>query len=96
MEHYEVRDMFRRSTNPDLSIEFYFDKMLKYQDLHYPSEAEDSAPMGMTPVISNHSNTPSRYAVVNIFVDEHLKVLSTTYEKLAVAKVRPGMGRNHI
>jgi hypothetical protein len=87
MEHYEVRDLFRRSTNPDLSIEFYFDKMLKYHDLHYPSEAEDSAPMGMTPVISNRSNTPSRYAVVNIFVDERLKVLSTAYEKLAVAKV---------
>jgi predicted HTH transcriptional regulator len=55
MEHYEVRDMFRRSTNPDLTIDFYFDKMLKYHDLHYPSEAEDSAPMGMTPVISNRS-----------------------------------------
>jgi hypothetical protein len=87
MEHYEVRDLFRRSTNPDLSIEFHFDKMLKYHDLHYPSEAEDSAPMGMTPVISNRSNTPSRYAVVNIFVDERLKVLSTAYEKLAVAEV---------
>jgi hypothetical protein len=87
MEHYEVRDMFRRSTNPDLSIEFFFDKMLKYHDLDYPPDAEESAPMGLTPVISNRSNTPSLYAVVNVFVDEQLKVLNTNYEKLAVTKV---------
>jgi predicted HTH transcriptional regulator len=46
MEHYEVRDMFRRSTNPDLSIEFFFDKMLKYHDLHYPARRGRKRPDG--------------------------------------------------
>jgi hypothetical protein len=87
MEHYEVRDTFRRSLTPDLAIEFFFDKMQKHQDLHYESDVDESSPMGMTPVISNRSNTPALYAVANIFVDERLKVLSTKYEKLAVTKV---------
>jgi hypothetical protein len=87
MEHYEVRDMFRRLSNPDLNIEFFFDKMQKHQDLHYESDADESSPIGMTPVISNRSNTPALYAVANIFVDERLKILSTKYEKLAVTKV---------
>jgi predicted HTH transcriptional regulator len=58
MEHYEVREMFRRATNPDLTIEFFFDKMKKQQALQYVRNAEDHAPVGMTPVISNRSNAP--------------------------------------
>jgi hypothetical protein len=86
MEHYEVRDMFHRSTNPDLTIEFFFDKTKKRQELQYAPNAEEHSPVGMTPVISNRSNAPSPYAVAIIFVDEGLTVLSTQYDKLAVTK----------
>lgn len=87
MEHYEVRDMFRRATNPDLTIDFIFDKLQKHYELHFPSDQEASSPVGMTPIISNRSNTPAQYAVANIFIDERLTVLYTNYEKLAVTKV---------
>jgi hypothetical protein len=32
-DRQQVREMFRRVTNPDLTIEFFFDKMQKQQDL---------------------------------------------------------------
>jgi predicted HTH transcriptional regulator len=35
MEDYEIRDIMRRSTRPDLIIELYFDKMRKAHDLRY-------------------------------------------------------------
>jgi hypothetical protein len=87
MEHYEVRDMFRRSTNPDLTIEFFFDKMKKKQDLYYPPDSEEHSPIGMTPVISNRSNTPSPYTVAIILVDERLTVFAGNYDKLGVTKL---------
>jgi hypothetical protein len=88
MEHYEVREMFRRTTSPDLTIDFIFDRSQKRQELHFPSEEENSSPVGMTPLISNRSNTPAQYAVANIFLDERLSAICTGYEKLGVAKVR--------
>ncbi|WP_316189399.1 ATP-binding protein [Bradyrhizobium sp. SZCCHNS1054] len=87
MEHYEVRDMFRRSTNPDLTIEFFFDKMKKKQDLCYRPDADEHSPIGMTPVISNRSNTPSPYTVAIILIDERLTVFGGNYEKLAVTQL---------
>ncbi|WP_187434732.1 AlbA family DNA-binding domain-containing protein [Bradyrhizobium cytisi] len=86
MEHYEVRDMFRRATNPDLTIEFFFDKMKKQQALQHTPNAEDHGPVGMTPVISNRSNAPAMYAVSIIFIDAGLTVLTTEYEKLGVTR----------
>jgi len=86
MEHYEVRDMFRRSTNPDLIIEFFFANMLKRQDLHYPFDGGEHAAIGLSPVISNRSSTPSEYAVALIFIDEQLTVLSPDYANLGVTK----------
>jgi hypothetical protein len=88
MEHYEVRDMFRRSTNPDLTIEFFFDKMQKGQDLYWARDTDEHSPIGISPLISNRSNTPSQYAVAIIFVDERLTVLTTKYDKLAVTELK--------
>jgi hypothetical protein len=87
MEHYAVREMFRRVTNPDLTIEFFFEKMQKQQDLHYASNSDEPSPVGMTPIISNRSNAPSPYAVAIVFIDEQLTVLTTAYEKLGVTKL---------
>jgi hypothetical protein len=80
MEHYEVREMFHRSTRPDLSIKFLFDKLQTKQMLRYAPPTEHHSPVGMTPIISNSSNEPSLYAVVLIYVDTRLTVLTTESE----------------
>lgn len=87
MEHYEVREMFHRSTNPDLTIEFFFDKMRKQQDLHFAPNSDEPSWVGMTPVISNRSNAPAPYAVALVFIDELLTVQDGNYEKLGVTKL---------
>jgi hypothetical protein len=83
MEHYEVRDMFRRQTSPDLSIDFFFDKMQKRQVIRYDHDANEHNPIGMTPTISNKSNEPSPYAVALVFVDARITILQTKYSPLA-------------
>jgi hypothetical protein len=87
MEHHEVREMFLRSINADLSIEFFFDKMRKQQELQFAPNDEEHSPVGMTPLISNRSNAPAPYAVAIIFVDERLTVLADQYDKLGVTKL---------
>jgi hypothetical protein len=64
MEHYEVRDMFRRSTHPNLTIKFCFDGMKQRETLRYTPNAEHHAPVGLSPIISNKANEPALYAVV--------------------------------
>jgi hypothetical protein len=87
MEHYEVREAFRRVTSPDLTIDFYFDKMRKQQEMQFSSNYEEHAPIGLTPTISNRANTPSPYAVAIVLIDERLTILAPEYEKLGVTKL---------
>jgi hypothetical protein len=87
MEHYEVRDMFRRSTAPDLTIEFFLANMQKRQDFNFAFNEDEPTPIGLSPLISNRSNTPSEYAVAIIFIDERLTVLSPDYTKLGVTRL---------
>lgn len=82
MEHYEVRDMFRRSTHPDLTITFCFDGMKERETLRYAPPTEHHAPVGLSPIISNRSNEPALYAVALIYVDSRLSVLSDQYDRL--------------
>jgi hypothetical protein len=82
MEHYEVRDMFRRSTHPDLAIRFCFDGMKERETLRYTPPTEHHAPVGLSPIISNKSNEPALYAVALIYVDSRLIVLTDQYDRL--------------
>lgn len=88
MDDYEIRDILGRSTRPDLSISFIFDRQSKTHVLHYASDAEHHSPVGMTPIISNGSNQPAGYAVALVFVDARLTVLTTQYERLSFAELR--------
>ncbi|MGY2915787.1 AlbA family DNA-binding domain-containing protein [Bradyrhizobium sp. USDA 3262] len=82
MEHYEVRDMFRRSTYPDLYLEFYFDDLKKKEMLKHIPDA-DHKPVGLSPVIKNRSNEPALYVVALVYVDARLKVLfDSSYDRL--------------
>lgn len=82
MEHYEVRDMFRRSTHPDLSMDFFFDGLSKHAQIKYQVE-EYHEPIGLTPVISNAANEPAMYVVALVMLDSRLEVLTTKYDRLA-------------
>jgi hypothetical protein len=81
MEHYEVRDIFRRSVNPDLSIEFFFDKMEKTQHFQFPMGEADHVPVPVSPILSNRSNAPAEYAVAIVFADARLIVLNARYRQ---------------
>lgn len=81
MEHYEVRDMFRRSTHPDLYLEFYFDGLKKKEMLRQVANA-DHRPIGLSPVIKNRSNEPALYVVALVYVDARLNVHFDQYDKL--------------
>jgi Putative DNA-binding domain len=89
MEHYEVRDMFRRLTHPDLTIEFFFDKSQKQQQLRTVGSNDERIPIPLSPVITNKSNTPAAYAVVLIFIDKRIVTVvpHMTYEKLGVTSL---------
>lgn len=83
MEHYEVRDMFRRSTHPDLTMEFYFEDLSKHAQIKFLVEEHHHIPIGLSPVINNRSNEPALYVVALVFIDSRLEVLTTKYDRLA-------------
>lgn len=87
MEHYEIRDRFRRTTVPDLNVSFSFDRMRKTHDLRFERHGDDALPAGLTPFVSNESNEPALYAVVFIGIDARLKVQQTHYETLGQSNV---------
>jgi len=82
MEHYEVRDMFRRTTYPDLTMEFYFEGVSKHAQIKFLAE-EHHVPIGLSPIIFNHSHEPALYVVALVLVDSRLEVLGNKYERLA-------------
>jgi hypothetical protein len=77
MEHYEVRDYFRRVTSPELNVDFHFDKLSDEQIIRYARD-ESQVPAGLTPIVSNSSNQPALYAVISLFFDARLIVIRPT------------------
>ena len=47
MEHYEVREMFRRTTKPNLIVTFHFDRMLGYHDIVFHPTAVEHIRAGL-------------------------------------------------
>ena len=74
MEHYEVRDSFRRTTNPDLRVDFHFAHMRRWEDIDFGPDDEESRPIGITASLTNVSNQPAMYTVVCIFLDVRLPI----------------------
>lgn len=73
MEHYEVRDYFRRSVAPDLCVDFFFDQQATTFTL-LCGRNDEQIPTGITPLVSNLSNQPALYAAVTLFVDGRLQI----------------------
>lgn len=74
MHDYEIRDIMRRSTTPDLFTELSFDGREK---THMPSitqGARHSDTVMLHCVVLNRSNTPAYHVVVDFFVDFDLPI----------------------
>ncbi len=69
MEDYEIRDIYRRALTPDLYIEFVF-------DTGNTTEISASRQIRLYAHIGNRSREPALYAVIRIYVDALLTIVS--------------------
>jgi hypothetical protein len=75
MEDYEVRDIFRRATTPDLWVEFNF-LTGKTADLQFQPNAASSNPIHLRASIGNRSQQPALCAVIRIYLDHSFTIVS--------------------
>jgi hypothetical protein len=75
MEHYEVRDSFRRATTPDLFVTLSFLEGNQHA-LRFPGSDEESRPFNLIAHIENRSPQPAFHVVVDIGIDADFKVVS--------------------
>jgi Schlafen, AlbA_2 len=74
MEDYEIRDVMRRATTPDLFVELAFGSGNR-QRIDYASNQEMSKPFPLVARIGNRSPQPADYAVVEIGVAPELTTI---------------------
>ncbi len=71
MEHYEVRDMFRRTTTPELKVSLSFEHGRKTQ-IEFPHQSELSNAIILNVTIENVSVQPAFHVFTEVWVDEGL------------------------
>jgi hypothetical protein len=79
MEEYEIRDVARRAETPDLRIEF---ELIKPPN--YTQGVPASEPFSLNVIITNDALEPANYAVIEIYVDGRINVLS--YPDLSITQ----------
>jgi hypothetical protein len=75
MEHYEVRDAFRRSTTPDLFVSLSFLKGVRHT-VEFPVDDEESIPFNLIVQIENRSPQPAFHVVLDIGIDTDFHIVS--------------------
>jgi hypothetical protein len=68
MYDYEIRDVLRRATTPDLWIDLSFPNG-KSTTFNFPLQGSASQPIWLNATIRNRSKEPSLYTIIKIFVD---------------------------
>jgi hypothetical protein len=82
MEHYEIRDAFRRQITPDLFVTLSFLDGDRH-NLGFPERHDTSHPFNLIADINNRSNQPASHAVVDIGIAAELVLISRgSYERL--------------
>jgi hypothetical protein len=76
MEDYEIRDLYRRATTPDLWIDFGFDEG-KTTNLRFQPNSLRSEGISLRATIGNRSREPALYAVIRIYLDAQFTTLAT-------------------
>lgn len=78
MEHYEVRDAFRRAVDPDLYLEFDDLKgAAAYKSVEFTKFRDRSDPIGIGTRIINKSNQPAMYTSISVLIDRRVQLDST-------------------
>jgi hypothetical protein len=75
MEDYEVRDILRRATTPDLFVTLSFLEG-NHHALRFPGSDEESRPFNLIAHIENRSPQPAFHVVVDIGIDSDFKIVS--------------------
>jgi hypothetical protein len=71
MEDYEVRDILRRATTPDLQVDLSFGPHDKFLT-QFAQGQEFSQTFFLTCTVRNKAPTPANYAIVEVMVDHDL------------------------
>jgi hypothetical protein len=79
MEDYEIRDVFRRASTPDLWINFRFDSGVSTK-IGLQSNANVTESIRLYADIGNNASTPAEYAIIELYID-------TFFERLFVDNV---------
>lgn len=77
MEHYEVREAFRRAVDPDLVLEF--DLLVgqsAYKKIEFSQYRDLSEPTPIAAIIRNRSNQPALYTFISVYLDRRLKIVN--------------------
>jgi hypothetical protein len=74
MHDYEVRDIMRRSTTPDLYTELWFDGRLKQHTPKIIEGRQFSETVMLHCVVLNRAHTPAYHVVVDFLVDFDLQI----------------------
>jgi hypothetical protein len=74
MDDYEIRDVMRRTTTPDLKVSLFLDGNKSTAVAKFESNSELSAPLVLHCRVSNSSSTPAHHVVVDLFLDADLPI----------------------
>jgi hypothetical protein len=75
MHDYEIKDIMRRSTTPDLFVTLSFLEG-NQQALRFPGSDEESRPFNLIAYIENRSPQPAFHVVVDIGIDTDFKIVA--------------------
>jgi hypothetical protein len=73
MHDYEIRDVMRRTTTPDLYTELSFDGRQNSIVVHVKEGAQYSDTVGLHCTVKNRSSTPAYHVIVEFLIDYDLK-----------------------
>jgi Putative DNA-binding domain len=74
MEDYEVKDIMRRATTPDLCAELHFGSKQSSRGIEATMSTSYSETVHLYCTIKNRSNTPAYHVMVDFLIDADLKV----------------------
>jgi Putative DNA-binding domain len=98
MEHYEVRDSFRRSVDPDLYVEFDDAKGDRaYANVEFTQFRDLSDPIFLGITARNRSSQPALYSTISVLIDERVVLHSPgKFENQGVVSLGPNDKRFHL
>jgi Putative DNA-binding domain len=78
MEHYEVREAFRRAVDPDLVLEFdLLVGQAAYKNVEFNEYRDVSSTTPIAAIVMNRSNQPALYTFISVYLDTRLKIANS-------------------